>query len=253
MPARPTLAPTLLSALVAVSARAGRNLEPETGQFPAQADGALQLVDGRRSTSKGQDDAAPLPLEHGITDRLAFAFEPVPYTSIRPKVRRSAKGLGVMGPMPAHPDAPGTDSLNAFVVAGDVKVTPAGKSRLSTGGHAGRVAHVTRKRFGPFDFHGYAPLAKATGRAKCDNIVDLAVGADQAIKPKRALVAEVLGDNSPAGNEAEAGGVRDASVSTVTRIVGAVEPRADRNGLSRGPAYGGECAALLRPSRTSRV
>lgn len=253
MPARPTLAPTLLSAMMAVPARVGGALEPQTAQLPAQANGALQLVDGRRSTSKGQDDAAPRPLEHGITDRLAFAVSPVPYTSIRPKLRRSASGLGVKGPKPAHLEASGTDNLNAFAAAGGVKGTPAGKSRLGTGGHADRVAHVTRTRFGPFDFHEYAPLAKATVRAKCDNIADLAVGADLAIAPKRALVSEVLGDNSAGGNKAEAGGARDASVSTVTRFVGAVDPPADRNGLSRGLGYGGESATLLRPSRTTRV
>ena len=75
-------------------ANAGPPLETETARLPQAGHGSAQLLYEWQTSPQGREDAVPLVLEYGISDRLEIAIEPVAYTSIRPKIGPSARGFG---------------------------------------------------------------------------------------------------------------------------------------------------------------
>jgi hypothetical protein len=105
-----------------MTARLPLSLETETARHPAQAHGRLKLAYERRSTSNGQENAVPLALKYGITDRLEFAIEPAAHISIRPKAGHLARRVDVTEAKHANLGASGTDNLPAFAVVGDVEL-----------------------------------------------------------------------------------------------------------------------------------
>ena len=88
---RATLAGLLLLLPVAASAQ---TLETETARFhPAHY---FQIASGfeHQFSAEGRESAMPIAFEYALTDTWELLVEPVPYTSIRPKVGPRATGPG---------------------------------------------------------------------------------------------------------------------------------------------------------------
>ena len=76
------------------SAHAGAPLETETARMPPKGTFETEASLEVQTSSDGHEFASPIAFEYSLTDRVTFLAEPVPITTIRPKVGPRASGLG---------------------------------------------------------------------------------------------------------------------------------------------------------------
>src|SRR5262245_10073009 len=89
--ARLLLAAILLSS---TSLFASQPLETESARLLPVGTLKVELTSELQTSSEGKERAFPLAIEYGLTPRLELAVEPVPSTTIAPKVGRHASGPG---------------------------------------------------------------------------------------------------------------------------------------------------------------
>src|ERR1700687_6101869 len=192
--------------LTPLHVHAQQPLETETAR-PLKAGGfELQTSFEYQTSSDGNERAAPLGFEYGVTNRVSLLVEPVFYTSIRPKLGRPATGLG---------DAEATLSclvveerswLPALEIAGEVKAPTARNAIIGTGKTDFAAYLFASKRYGKFDTHaniGHTFVGKPAG-TQLDNIINVAFAGEYFLNRKLDLVAEFLANTSSGAGEASA-------------------------------------------------
>jgi hypothetical protein len=196
------LAPLFIS----LNVHAQQPLETETARPLKAGVVELQTTFEYQTSSAGNERALPLGFEYGITDRLSLLVEPVFYTSIRPKVGRSATGFGDLEATLSYLVVGERRRLPALEIAGEVKAPTARNALIGTGKTDLAAYLFASKRFGKFDTHaniGYTFVGKPAG-TQLDNIINFAFAGEYFLNRKLDLVAEFLANTSSGPGEANA-------------------------------------------------
>ena len=183
---------------------AAQTLETETARvLPAHGWEIGYALEVQHS-SEGIERAMPFALVYGITNRLELMIEPVPYTLIRPKVGRRAKGAGDIETTLTYNFRHETAHLPALAIAGELKLPTARDQLIGTGQTDVAIYVSESKHFGRLDTHAhvaYTSVGQPSGVAPLGNIFGLGLAAVYAARPRLDIFAEVLSDtaSNPAG------------------------------------------------------
>lgn len=101
----------------------------------------------------GREQAVPLMVEYGVTNRLELMVEPVAYAGILPTVGQRARGIGDLETTLTYLLAHERGRWPAFAVAGEVKVPTARDQLIGTGRADYAAWLITSKRIGRLDTH----------------------------------------------------------------------------------------------------
>ena len=178
-------------------------LETETARPLKAGVFELQTSFEYQTSSDGTERAAPLGFEYGITNRVSLLVEPVLYTSIRPKVGRSATGLGDLEATLSYLVVNERRKLPAMEIAGEIKAPTARNAIIGTGKTDFAAYLFASKRYGKFDTHaniGYTFVGKPAG-SQLDNIINVAFAGEYFLNPRVDLVAEFLANTSSGTGE----------------------------------------------------
>jgi hypothetical protein len=243
--------------LVASPGFAGPPLETETARLPPQGELTLENVVEVQTAPDGKEFAVPLAITYGVTDRMEVLIEPVPYTSIRPKSRAHATGIGDL-------EITGTYLLNhehrmpAFAVAGEVKIPTARDVLIGTRRPDYTGYLIMSKRLRAADVHGnlgYTLVGKPQG-VHTTNMLQYAAAIEYHATQKFDVVSEVLGNSAGSA-------VAETTTATISNPVAAEVSGAELVGLvgfryhasrnvtySFGVTYDNNRAVLFRPGVT---
>jgi hypothetical protein len=249
---RPRLVVALMGLLPATAY--AQTLETETARFhPARS---FQIASGfeHQFSAEGRESAVPVALEYALTNTWELLVEPVPYTTIRPKVGPHATGLGDLEVTVIHLVWSETGGRPAVALAGEVKV-PTAESRLIGTDKTDYTGYlIASRRFGALDLHanlGYTVVGKPAG-ISVQNLIDFALGGTVPLGPKAIVYGEILGNTSAAGGleNSAAPEIAGGELSGTIGFGGQVS----RNLLvSLGVSYDNTQAVLLRPGFTLRL
>jgi hypothetical protein len=198
---------TLLALLVSAPlftplyVHAQQPLETETARPLKAGVFELQTTFEYQTSSDGTERAAPLGFEYGITNRISLLVEPVFYTSIRPKLGKSATGLGDLEATLSYLVVEERRRLPALAIAGEVKAPTARNAIIGTGKTDFTAYLFASKRYGKFDTHaniGYTFVGKPAG-TQLDNIINVAFAGEYFLNKKVDLLAEFLANTSSSG------------------------------------------------------
>jgi hypothetical protein len=246
--------------LTAVDARAAQPLETETARLMPGGRLRLEGTFEYQTSAEGTETSIPMAFEWAILDTLELSIEPIGYTAIRPKVGRSATGIGDTEATLAFRFFEEQPWMPALAAAGEVKLPTARDDLIGTGKADYTFFVIASKRIGDFDTHlnfGYTIVGQP-GAVHLDNVFDFAVAEEwHAIPSKLDFVAEFLA-NTPSVPEAPEG--------TATGIENAITPEAaggEMSGMigaryyffangfaSLGVSYDNNQAVLFRPGVT---
>jgi len=200
---------------------AGQSLETETARLlPA---GEIKLAGNyeAQTSSEGREFAVPLAVEFGVTDRLEFLAEPVPYTSIRPNNASWATGWGDLElTMTYLLRDPGPGGI-AVAVAGEAKIPTARNTLIGTlkTDYTGYlIASTTHGRWRTHGNVGYSTLGKPAG-IQLNNIFNFALAEEYDLGGTSHLFGEILASTSSGVGEGE--GNPNPTVPLVSEIAGA--------------------------------
>jgi hypothetical protein len=232
-------------------------LETETARFLPAGTWELGTAFEFQKSSEGTERAVPIAAEYGITNRVAFLAEPVPYTAIRPKTGPSATGAGDLE-LTALALARGERSrFPAIAFAIEVKV-PTSESLLIGTDQTDFTGYIIgSKRLGRLDTH-FNLTYTIPGQppdTHLNNTVGAAIAGEYSLSRTVELFGEVLGTTSSSAE----GGDNPTNVGTVIpeasggELVGsmgfAVHPSPVFE-ASLGVSYDNNQAVLIRPSVT---
>jgi hypothetical protein len=158
-----------------------------------------------QTSGQGTERAVPLGFEYGLTDRLSLLVEPVFYTAIRPKQGTRATGVGDLEVTLSYLLAHERRRLPAIAIAAEVKAPTARNILIGTRKTDFAAYLVASKRAGKFDTHanlGYTFVGKLAG-TRLKNIFNFAVAEEYFVKPKLALVGEVIANTASSSDTGE--------------------------------------------------
>ena len=199
-PVRHALVLTLTLALMTAHPCAGQTLETETARLlphgTAEGGAGFEI----QTSGEGVESAIPLVINYGATDNLEIVVEPVPYTSIRPKVGPHALGSGDLEVTLQYRPYNNVRSGLALALGAEVKVPTARNDLIGTGATDYTGYLIASKRFGPLDVHanlGYTLVGQPSGLdVTLNNIVSFAAAAEVHPTSRTELFAEVLGSTA---------------------------------------------------------
>ncbi len=179
---------------------AAQTLETETARLLSH--GAVEGGAGfeLQTSGEGVESAIPLLINYGVTDDLELVVEPVPYTSIRPKVGPHALGRGDLEITLQY--RPYNDVWRglAFALGTEVKVPTARNDLIGTGATDYTGYLIASKRFGRFDTHanlGYTLVGQPAGLdIGLNDIFSFAMATELHPSPRAELFAELLGSTA---------------------------------------------------------
>lgn len=154
-----------------------------------------------QSSKEGHEIALPLSFEYGISNRLTFLFEPVPFTGIYPKSTRQATGFGDVEMTLFYQLIKETKHFPAISLSAEVKIPTAKDSLIGTGKADFTPFIIASKTTGKFFTSmnlSYTFLGKPKGIV-VNNLFNYAAGTVYEISRKSILFAEVYGNTSAFG------------------------------------------------------
>ncbi len=209
-----------------------------------------------QTSADGQESALPLAFAYGISNRVEFAVEPVPFTKISPAKGSGANGAGDIEATLTWNFIPESKSVPAFAIAGEVKLPTAKNFLIGTGQTDYTFYLIATKNMGKFETHlnvGYAIIGQPPG-IELNNIFNFAAAIEFHANPKLDLVTEVVGNTSSEAQSASFGTENPASPElSGGEIVGMVGTRYYFNPnflFAFGITYDNNSAILFRPGLT---
>ena len=235
---------------------ASQPLETESATVLQTGEQSVEAAVEYQTSSEGTETAFPFVYDYGITDRLELSIEPVLFSTVRPKMGKSASGFGDTEVTLKWLLLPESDQRPAVALGAELKLPTAKDALIGTGKTDYRGFVAGSKRLGRFDLHvnlGYSVLGSPRGTS-LDNIYDYAIAIEDHESDALDIVAELLGNSSATGNEPGtivSGGENqltpEATGNELVALVG-VRYRV-RPGLSLafGATYDNNNALVLRP------
>ena len=152
-----------------------------------------------QTSSAGREIAVPFSGEIGLSNRLEFLIEPVPYTSIRPKGGKHVTGAGDMEATLIGLLAEERGSRPAIALGAEVKFPTARKNLIGTGktdfaGYLILSKHLGRRWDSHFNA-GYTVQGKPAG-ASVGNLLSAALAVQYRLSPTTELFSEVLANTT---------------------------------------------------------
>jgi len=246
----------LLFLTSAGSAHAGAPLETETARLPPKGTFETEVSVEVQTSSDGHEFASPIALEYSLSDRVTLLAEPVPITTIRPKVGPHASGMGDLEMTLTGLLLTEGSSRPALAIAGEVKF-PTGDSPVIGSGKSDFTAYgVASKRFGRLDAHvnlGYTIVGHPSG-APVKNTVNYAAAGEYSVTPRWVVVAELLGNTSAleAAPSSESATTPEISGGETIAMLGARYQLAPAVKACLGVAVDNNGAVLFRPGLSAR-
>lgn len=243
-----------------VDVHASQPLETETARLMSAGRLRLESTFEYQTSAEGTETSIPMAFEWAILDTLELSIEPVWFTSIRPKVGRSANGIGDTEATLAFRFFEEQLWIPALAAAGEVKFPTARDVLIGTGKPDYTLSFIASKRFGNFDTHfnfGYTIVGQP-GPIHLDNIFDFALAEEwHAIPSRLDVVAEFLANTASAPESPE--GTTATNESTITPeaaggemsgMIGARYYFFANGFVSLGVSYDNNQAVLFRPGVT---
>ncbi len=246
---------------ISTVALAGLPMETESARLPAKGTHQAEMALEYQTSREGTESALPMELETGLTDQFALLVEPVPFTTIQPKNKPHATGIGDLELTLFYLTLTESEGRPAIALAAEAKL-PTARSRLIGTGKADYTPYVIgSKKFGVLDVHvnlGYTFMGQPDGQTVND-LFNYALGAEYEVSIQWELIGEIYGNTSSlSGNEtqSEHPGIANSAVapeSAGNEVVGTVGARYhyDKSTIfSFGVSYDNNDALLLRPGVT---
>lgn len=210
-----------LATLCSPARSRAQTLETETARLLPK--GGLTVSGGYeyQTSTEGAELAVPFAVELGITDRVEFLVEPVPYTSIRPSRSAHATGAGDLEVTVTYLAHAAGEGGIAIAIAGEAKVPTARNSLIGTQKTDYTIYALASRTRGRSSTHaniGYALLGKPTG-IELNNIFNFALAEELQLSPTSHLFGEVLASTSSGVGEGE--GSSNPTAPVVSEIAGA--------------------------------
>lgn len=158
-----------------------------------------------QTSKEGHEIALPLAFEYGISKRLTFLFEPVPFTGIYPKKTRHATGLGDLEMTLFYQLIKETKHFPSISISAEVKIPTAKDTLIGTRKTDFTPFFIASKTTGKFFTSmnlSYTFLGKPKGII-ATNLFNYAAGTVYELSPKSILFAEIYGNTSAIGGGAE--------------------------------------------------
>ena len=248
---RATLGGLLLLLPVAAFAQ---TLETETARFhPAHY---FQIASGfeHQFSAEGRESAMPIAFEYALTDTWELLVEPVPFTSIRPKVGPHATGPGDLEITVLHGLWSERGARPAIAFAAEVKVATAENRLIGTDKTDYTGYLIASRRFGRLDLSGnlgYTFLGKPAG-ITVHNLINYALGGTVTLGPNTLLFGEVLGNTVAAGGP-ENSAAPEIAGGELSGTIGVGRQFSRNLFFSLGATYDNTHAVMLRPGFTLRL
>ncbi len=154
-----------------------------------------------QTSKEGYEAALPLSIEYGISKRLTFLFEPVPFTTIHPKTGRRVTGLGDLEMTLFYQLIKETKGLPSISLSAEVKLPTAKDSLIGTGKTDFTPFLIASKTTGKFftslNF-SYTLLGKPKG-VVANNLFNYAAGTVFELSSNSIIFGEVYGNTSASG------------------------------------------------------
>ena len=198
-------------------------LETETARLRPQGEFEIGMALEFQTSKEGQEFDLPMAIEYGMTDRLEFLLEPVPFVAILPNHGRKARGLGDVEMTLTYLVVDETDWFPALAVAGELKTPTATNRLIGTGKTDGSVLLIASKQFGDLDLHfnfAYTVIGQPPD-VSVKNTYELALAGVYTLNDEFDLLAEVLYTTS--AQRSGGGGEGDTGASALTAEVSGVE------------------------------
>ena len=194
----------------ALGVSTAQTLETETARLVPAGWWKVGTAYEFQTSSQGREGAAPFLAEYGLSENLELVLEPVPYTSIRPRVGTQANGPGDFEVTLVYRFKQESRSVPALAFAGEVKLPTARNELIGTEETDYTAYVIASKHFGHFDAHGnlaYTVPGSPPG-THLNSIVDYAMALVYRPNPRWELFGEVLGNTSsgPEGESPNSGG-----------------------------------------------
>ena len=177
-----------------------QTLETETARLLPQ--GAAEGGAGFevQTSGEGTEAAFPLLINYGVTDDLELVVEPIPYTSIRPKLGPHARGAGDLEVTLQYRPYNDVRRGLAFALGAEVKLPTAKSDLIGTGATDYTGYLIASKRLGRFDTHaniGYTLVGQPAGiDVNLNDIVSFALATELHPSTRTELFAELLGSTA---------------------------------------------------------
>ena len=154
-----------------------------------------------QTSKEGREIAFPLSFEYGISKRLTFLFEPVPFTGIYPKSTRHANGFGDLEMTLFYQLIKETKHFPSISLSAEVKIPTAKDSLIGTGKIDFTPFLIASKTTGKFFTSlnlSYTFIGKPKGTV-VNNLFNYAAGTVYELSGKSILFIEVYGNTSAFG------------------------------------------------------
>jgi len=238
---------------------AAQTLETETARLLRAGWWKIGNAFEFQTSSDGTELAVPFAVEYGLTDNLELLVEPVPYTAIRPRVGRHARGVGDVEATLTYRFRQESRSVPALALAAEVKLPTARDTLIGTRrtDYAGYV--IASKRFGHVDAHfnvGYTIVGQPAG-VMLDNVFNFALAGVYRPNTGLELFGEVLGSTASGAGEVQPGSggagavVPEAAGNVLVGTLGAGKALGAAL-LYLAVSYDNSHAVLFRPGLTVR-
>jgi hypothetical protein len=196
-------AATVIALLVGPGIAGAQMLETETARILRPGRYEIGINYEWQSSREGRESALPFALELGLTPRLEFVLEPVPFTAIRPRAGARATGPGDLEATFVYLARRESTSLPAFALAGEIKFPTARSSLIGTGETDYTAYLLASRRTGRFDSHlnvGYTVVGR-TEAGPLSDLVSFAAATEYVASRRWQWFGEVLGNVATSGAE----------------------------------------------------
>lgn len=212
-----------------------------------------------QTSKEGHESALPLSIEYGLSKRFTLLVEPVPFTTIRPKVGRHVTGLGDLEMTLFYQVLKETKSRPAISLSAEIKLPTAKDTLIGTRKTDFTPFLIATKVTGKFFTSAnlsYSFLGKPPG-VNVNNLLNYALGTVFTASEKHIVFGEVYGNTSAMGGKDVAEGTVTGPKNTTEisggELVGAIGYGYYVNEnllLSFGVSYDNNHAILFRPGIT---
>ncbi len=154
-----------------------------------------------QTSAEGYETALPVSFEYGLSKRFTFLLEPVPLTTIHPKIGRKVTGLGDLEVTLFYHLIKEARVIPSISISAEVKLPTAKDSLIGTGKTDITPFLIASKTTGKFFTSlnlSYTFLGKPKG-IDASNLFNYALGTVFELSPKSILFGEIYGNTSALG------------------------------------------------------
>lgn len=242
----------MLALATAHPARAQQPLETETARLPQRGSSLVALTYEFQTSTGGTEHAVPLAFEVGLTDRLALLAEPVFFTAIRPRVGRSAVGLGDFEATLQWLARDEGRRTPALALAAEVKVPTARDTLIGTRQADFTPYLIASQRFGSLEVHanvGYSFVGKPRS-VVVQNTVNASLAFEEHVTRRWDLMGEVLTASAATSGGPESSTAPEIAGAEQVGMLGARYQVRAGTWLALGVTYDNTNATLIRAGIT---